>query len=95
PGRRRRDHPPPRRRTHREDHDLPPAGRTLRPRAPRRDCGRGHQGPGPPPQGRREGRGRHPPGGSRRHEGPLAPTGEGARVVPRRPADLRGAARAL
>src|SRR5699024_979943 len=78
-----------------EDHDLPAAGRTLRPRPPRRERRRGHPGPGQAPQGGRQGRRRDPPPGPSGDEVPLVPPQPVARLVQRREGGLRGTAGGL
>ncbi|CAA9349241.1 MAG: hypothetical protein AVDCRST_MAG34-1647, partial [uncultured Nocardioidaceae bacterium] len=78
-----------------EDHDLQGPRRPLRPRSPRRERRRRHQRPGPTPQGSGEGRRRHPPGGARRDEEPMASPEEVDGLVPRHEADLRRASQRL
>jgi RNA polymerase sigma-70 factor (ECF subfamily) len=78
-----------------EDNDLPPARGTVRSRAPREYRRRGHQGPGPPPQGGGTDRGRHPPAGAGRDEGSLAAPQEVDGLVRRDEAGLRRPPRGL
>src|SRR5699024_6953730 len=78
-----------------EDHDLPAAGRPLRPRPPRRDRRRGHPGPGRAPQGGRQGRRRDPPPGPSGDEVPLAAPQAVARLVQRREGGFRSTAGGL
>src|SRR5699024_6201461 len=78
-----------------EDHDLPAAGRTLRPRPPRPERRRGHQGPGQAPPSSRQGRRRDPPPGPPGDEVPLDAPQAVAGLVQRREVRLRGAARGL